>query len=253
MAAMSAHLAMRSGNPALTDDAFRLPRVRRLDEEMTVGGTVNKTSLALLILFAAAGWVWNLGPADPRVGVLTLVGLIGGLIAAIATMARKEWAPFTTPAYAALEGLALGGISVGFEARYPGLVSQAVFLTFGTLAALLLAYRSGLVRATENFKLGIVAATGGIAFVYLIGFVLSLFGVGVPLIHGSGPIGIGFSVVVVGVAALNLVLDFDFIEQGAERGAPKYMEWYGAFGLLVTLVWLYLEMLRLLAKLQERD
>jgi uncharacterized YccA/Bax inhibitor family protein len=131
-------------------------------------------------------------------------------------------------------------------------VSQAVFLTFGTLAALLVAYRSGLIRPTENLKLGIAAATGGVALVYLAGFVMSFFGAGIPLIHGSGPIGIGFSIVVVCVAALNLVLDFDFIEQGAEHGAPKYMEWYAAFGLLVTLVWLYLEMLRLLAKAQER-
>jgi uncharacterized YccA/Bax inhibitor family protein len=253
MAAMSAHLAMRSGNPALTADTFRVPRVLGGDDVMTIGGTVNKTSLALLILLAAASYTWNLGVADPRVGMLTLVGVIGGLIAAIATVMRKEWAPYTTPAYAALEGLALGGISVGFEARYPGLVSQAVFLTFGVLGVLLFAYRSGVIKATENFKLGVFAATGGIALVYLIGFVMSLFGASIPLIHGSGTFGIVFSVVVVGVAALNLVLDFDFIEQGAERGAPKYMEWYGAFGLLVTLVWLYLEMLRLLAKLQERD
>ena len=253
IAAMSAHLAMRSGNPALTADTFRVPGVRVGDDAMTIGGTVNKTSLALLILIAAASWTWNLGPADPRVPMLTMGGVLGGLIAAVATTMKKEWAPYTTPAYAALEGLALGGISVGFEARYPGLVSQAVFLTFGTLGVLLLAYRSGLIRATENFKLGIVAATGGIFFVYLIGFVMSFFGASIPLIHGSGAIGIGFSLVVVGVAALNLVLDFDFIEQGAERGAPKYMEWYGAFGLLVTLVWLYLEMLRLLSKLQERD
>jgi len=131
-------------------------------------------------------------------------------------------------------------------------VSQAVFLTFGTLGALLLAYRSGMIKATENFKLGIFAATGGIAVIYLVNFVMSFFGSGIPLIHSSGTFGIVFSVIVVGVAALNLVLDFDFIEQGAEHGAPKYMEWYGAFGLLVTLVWLYLEILRLLSKLQER-
>jgi uncharacterized YccA/Bax inhibitor family protein len=249
---MSAHLAMRSGNPVLTEDTFRVPRVRSADDAMTIGGAVNKTALALLILLVAASYTWNLAPGDPRVAMLTLVGLIGGLIAAIATVVRKEWAPVTTPAYAALEGLLLGGVSVGFEARYPGLVSQAVFLTFGVLAVLLLAYRSGMIRATENFKLGVVAATGGIAFVYLIGFVMSFFGAAIPLIHGSGPIGIAFSLLVVGVAALNLVLDFDFIEQGAERGVPKYMEWYAAFGLLVTLVWLYLEMLRLLAKLQER-
>ena len=131
-------------------------------------------------------------------------------------------------------------------------MSQAVFLTFGTLGALLVAYRSGLIKPTENFKLGVFAATGGIGMVYLIGMVMSFFGARIPLIHGSGPIGIGFSVVVVGIAALNLVLDFDFIEQGAERRVPKYMEWYGAFGLLVTLVWLYLELVRLLAKLQDR-
>jgi uncharacterized YccA/Bax inhibitor family protein len=249
---MSAHLAMRSGNPVLTEDTFRVPRVRSADDAMTIGGTVNKTALALLILLVAASYTWNLGAGDSRVGMLTLVGLFGGMIAAIATVIRKEWAPVTTPAYAALEGLMLGGVSVVFEAQYPGLVSQAVFLTFGVLAVLLMAYRSGLIRATENFKLGVVAATGGIGLVYLIGFVMSFFGASIPLIHGSGPVGIAFSLVVVGVAALNLVLDFDFIEQGAERGAPKYMEWYAAFGLLVTLVWLYLEMLRLLAKLQDR-
>jgi uncharacterized YccA/Bax inhibitor family protein len=143
-------------------------------------------------------------------------------------------------------------VSAVFEANYPGIVSQAVFLTFGTLGALLIAYRSGWIRATENFKLGVFAATGGIFVVYLLGFVLSFFGVGIPLIHSSGTFGILFSLFVVVVAALNLVLDFDFIEQGAEQRAPKYMEWYAAFGLMVTLIWLYLEMLRLLAKLQER-
>ena len=249
---MSAHLSMRSGNPALGSETFRLPRAAISDDVMTIGGTVNKTALATAILLMTATYTWNLGPADPRVAMLTMVGVIGGLVMAIATVMRKEWAPYTTPGYAALEGLALGGISIGFESRYPGVVSQAVFLTFGTLGALLVAYRSGLITPTENFKLGVFAATGGIGMVYLIGMVMSFFGAGIPLIHGSGPIGIGFSVVVVGVAALHLVLDFDFIEQGAERRVPKYMEWYGAFGLLVTLVWLYLELVRLLAKLQDR-
>jgi len=168
------------------------------------------------------------------------------------TIFKPAWAPVTSPIYAALEGLALGALSAIFEARYPGIVIQAVGLTFGTLVALLVVYRSGLIPVTENFKLGVVAATGGIAFVYLIGFVMSFFGASIPLIHGSSAIGIAFSLLVVGVAALNLVLDFDFIEQGAERRVPKYMEWYAAFGLLVTLVWLYLELLRLLAKLQDR-
>jgi uncharacterized YccA/Bax inhibitor family protein len=250
---MSTHLSLRSGNPALTADTFRGARATVGDDTMTIGGTVNKTALALLLLVVAATYTWNLGGAgDPRVATYTTLGVIGGLIVALVTVFKKEWAPISAPLYAALEGLALGGISVAFERAYPGIVSQAVFLTFGTLAALLLAYRSGLIRATENFKLGVVAATGGIMFVYVIGFVLSFFGVGIPLIHGNGMFGIAFSLVVVGVAALNLVLDFDFIEQGAERGAPKYMEWYGAFGLLVTLVWLYLEILRLLAKLQDR-
>jgi uncharacterized YccA/Bax inhibitor family protein len=151
-----------------------------------------------------------------------------------------------------LEGLALGGISVVFEATYPGIVNQAVFLTFGTLGALLIAYRAGVIRATDNFKRGVVAATGGIALLYFLSFILGFFGVSVPLIHSNGTFGILFSLFVVVIAALNLVLDFDLIEKGAARGAPKYMEWYGAFALLVTLVWLYLEILRLLAKLAAR-
>jgi uncharacterized YccA/Bax inhibitor family protein len=216
---------------------------------MTIAGTVNKTALLFLILFATATFAWNQGSAA---GGLILVGVVGGLVAALVTVFKKTWAPVTAPIYAAFEGLALGGISAITESRYPGIVSQAVFLTFGTLAALLIAYRSGWVKATENFKLGVVAATGGIFFVYLISFVLSFFGVSIPVIHGNGILGILFSVFVVVIAALNLVLDFDFIEEGAEQGAPKYMEWYAAFGLMVTLVWLYLEILRLLTKLQER-
>jgi uncharacterized YccA/Bax inhibitor family protein len=221
-------------------------------EQMTLGGTVNKTALSLFILLIAASYVWNRGAADPALPLWTIGGVVGGLIFAIATMVKKTWAPVTTPLYAAFEGVALGGISVIFESQYPGIVSQAVFLTFGTLAALLFAYRSGLVKATENFKLGIVAATGGIALVYLLSFILGFFGMSVPLIHSSGTWGILFSMFVVVIAALNLVLDFDFIETGVERGSPKYMEWYAAFGLLVTLVWLYLEILRLLAKLNSR-
>src|SRR5690606_13427708 len=140
-----------------------------------------------------------------------------------------------------------------FEARFPGIVMQAVMLTFGTLFALLFAYRSGLIRATENFKLGVVAATGGIALVYLASLVMGFVGLQLPFIHEPGVLRIGFSLFVVVIAALNLVLDFDFIETGVEQGAPKFMEWYAAFGLMVTLVWLYLEILRLLSKLQSRD
>ena len=243
---------MRSGNPALTADTFTSVRAQRGEDVMTIGGAVNKTAMSLVVLFLAATWTWNIGPAYPRLGGFVMLGVIGGAITALVTIFKQTWAPVTTPIYAAFEGLALGGVSAVFEASYPGIASQAIFLTFGTLGGLLLAYRSGLIRATENFKLGIFAATAGIGLVYLVGFVMSFFGAGIPLIHESGTVGILFSLFVVAIAALNLVLDFDFIEQGAERGAPKYMEWYAAFGLLVTLVWLYLEILRLLSKLQER-
>ncbi len=256
---MSAHLALRSGNPALRADTFtRVPPVAD-HEAMTIGGTVNKTAMSLAILFVAAMYVWGRGAAGQLPAATEQLpmawifgGLIGGFIVALVTVFKQTWAPYTTPLYAGLEGLALGGISFLFEQMYPGIVAQAVFLTFGTLGALLLAYRSGLIRATENFKLGVFAATGGIALVYLLSFVLDFFGINIPLIHSTGTFGILFSLFVVVIAALNLVLDFDFIEEGAERGAPKYMEWYGAFGLLVTLVWLYLEILRLLTKLQSR-
>jgi uncharacterized YccA/Bax inhibitor family protein len=240
----------RSGNPALRADTFR--GVRALGEgAMTLEGSANKTGISLAILIAAAALQWN-GVFGEAMPLVMLVGFVGGFVLALATVFKMAWAPVTTPLYAALEGLALGGISLVFEARYPGIVINAVGLTFGTLAALLLAYRAGLVRATEKFRLGVFAATGGIALLYLVSMVMGFFGASIPFIHGSGPIGIGFSLVVVVVAALNLVLDFDFIERGAAAGAPKYMEWYAAFGLLVTLVWLYLEMLRLLAKLQDR-
>jgi uncharacterized YccA/Bax inhibitor family protein len=179
---------------------------------------------------------------------------IGGFIVAIITVFKKEWAPITVPIYAILEGGALGGISFMYNSLYDGIVTNAIFLTVGILLSLLTAYRSGLIKPTENFKLGIVAATGGIAIVYLINFVMGFFGssMGIMQIDNASPMSIGFSVIVVIIAALNLVLDFDFIEEASEKGAPKYMEWYGAFGLLVTLIWLYLEILRLLAKLNSR-
>ena len=249
---MSAHLALRSGNPALGAATFMsAPRVVG-DEAMTISGTVNKTALSLTILFIAATYVWGRGVAGELPVGFIWGGFIGGFIVAMVTVFKHAWAPYTTPLYALLEGAALGGISFIFEQQYPGIVSQAIFLTFGTLGALLVAYRSGVIKATENFKLGVAAATGGIFLVYMLSFVMGFFGINIPLIHSSGTFGILFSFFVVVIAALNLVLDFDFIEEGAERGAPKYMEWYGAFGLLVTLIWLYLEILRLLAKLQSR-
>ena len=237
---------LRTSNPALKETTFRgLPRAMA-GEAMTLQGTVNKTGISLLILLAAAAFVWNSEVSQPFI----FIGLIGGLVAALVTIFKKTAAPFTTPLYAAFEGLLLGGISRMFEMQYPGIVINAVALTFGTLAALLAAYSTGIIRPSENFKLGIFAATGAIALLYMVSMALGFFGVRVPYIHDSGPIGIAFSVFVVAIAALNLVLDFDFIERGAEAGVPKYMEWVGAFGLLVTLVWLYLEILHLLAKLQ---
>lgn len=251
---------MRSGNPALNKNTFldvgSGSVVAGGNDVMTLGGTVNKTGFMLLILVACAAWTWSMySPENPgAVMPWAIGGAVSGLVVALITVFKKTWAPVTAPLYAALEGLFVGAISAMFEASFPGIVMQAVFLTMGVLAALLMAYKSGLIKATENFKLGVVAATGGIALLYLVNMGMRLFGFdGMGFIHESSGIGIAFSVFVVIIAALNLVLDFDFIESGAEAGAPKYMEWYGAFGLTVTLVWLYLEILRLLAKLQSRD
>ncbi len=245
---------IRTANPALRDDTFRGFGGDIVGgDAMTVQGTVNKTALLLLLALVTAFWTWNRYFAGSgTVGLWTLGGAIGGFIVAVVTVFKKQWAPLTAPIYALLEGLVLGGISSALEAQYPGIVIQAVGLTFGTLIGLLFAYKSRLIRATEKFKLGVVAATGGIMLVYLITMTLGFFGVRIPAIYESGAIGIGFSVFVVIVAALNLVLDFDFIENGAARGAPKYMEWYGAFGIMVTLIWLYIEILRLLAKMRSR-
>jgi uncharacterized YccA/Bax inhibitor family protein len=180
-------------------------------------------------------------------------GLLGGFVVALVTIFKKTWSAFTAPLYALLEGLALGGISAVFEKTYPGVAIQAVGLTLGTLFVMLLAYKTGVVKATQGFKVGVIAATGGIAVFYLAEMVLSFFfHIQVPAINGSGPWGIAFSLFVVVIAALNLVLDFDMIETGVRGGAPKYMEWYGAFGMMVTLIWLYLEILRLLGKARRR-
>ena len=255
---------MRSGNPALKENTFLDLGSGTLVQgdagAMSLNGTVNRTALLLVVTLVGALFSWSQFTGAMAAGnpgaIMPYVwgGAIGGFVVALVTIFKKEWSPFTAPLYAALEGLFLGAVSGMFELRFPGIVLQAVGLTFGTLAALLMAYRSGLIKATENFKLGVVAATGAIALLYLVNIGMRLFGFGgMAFIHESSTIGILFSVGVVIVAALNLVLDFDFIEQGVEHGAPKYMEWYAAFGLLVTLVWLYLEILRLLSKLQSRN
>ena len=248
--------SMRSGNPTLREATFEQYRGYESSSTMTLGGTVNKTFMLLLFVAATASFSWNLtgGTAGGGVhpGVLMVGGSILGLIFALATIFKKNWAPVTAPLYALSEGFMLGAISALAELQFPGIAFQATCMTFCTLFGLLVAYKSGLIRATENFKLGLFAATSGIFMIYMVTGIVRLFGGSMPFIHSSGAMGIGFSAVVVVIAALNLVMDFDFIEHGAEIGAPKYMEWYGAFGLMVTLIWLYLEILRLLMKTQSR-
>jgi uncharacterized YccA/Bax inhibitor family protein len=239
---------MRSGNPALKNNTFS-----KISQSgtgvMSLQGTVNKTLILLCLTFLSSWWTWQ-NPA--KFIPFMLPAVIIGFVIALVTIFKKEWSPTTAPIYALAEGIFLGTISALFENQYPGIVIQAVGLTFGVLFCLLLAYKSKMIKVTQNFRLGVVAATGGIALLYFVNIIMSFFGTQIPFIHEAGLLGIGFSLFVVVIASLNLVLDFDFIEKGSESGAPKYMEWYGAFGLIVTLVWLYLEILRLLAKLQRR-
>ncbi|MDZ7640352.1 MAG: Bax inhibitor-1/YccA family protein [Bryobacterales bacterium] len=245
----------RTSNPALNDRVFQSGREVVFGETMTVNGVINKSGFLLLLVTLGAIWPWTLAfenPANPLVNILMIGGLIGGLVMALITTFKKEWAPVTAPAYALLEGLALGGISAIFEMRYPGVALQAVALTFAVLGVMLLAYRSGWIKVTEKFKLGVVAATGAIFLVYMAGFVLGFFGIQLSFLYGNSLLSIGISGVIVVVAALNLVLDFDLIEQGVRQGAPRRMEWYAGFALMVTLVWLYLELLRLLSKINSR-
>ena len=245
---------IKSSNPTLTLETFNQFRTSSYQQKMTLSGTVNKTFLLLAIVLMSASFTWSqfLSGNTGLTTTLMIAGAILGFIFAIITTFKKEKAAVTAPLYAAFQGLFLGGFSSMLEVRYPGIVIQGVGLTFATLFCLLGAYKSGLIKPTENFKLGLSAAIGGLMGIYFLSFVVGLFGISIPL-FGAGPIGIIFSFVVVGIAALTLVMDFDFIEQGVEDGAPAYMEWYSAFGLMVTLIWLYIEIMRLLVKLQQRD
>lgn len=223
---------------------------------MTIRGTVNKTLILLMLVLLPAAWVWRqfalAGENAGAVQTWMTVGLIVGFILSLVTIFKKEWAPITAPLYAVAEGFFLGGISSIFEKSYPGIVMQAVSLSIATLLVMLVAYQGGWIRPTERFKLGVVAATGAIALVYFVSIILGFFNINVSFINGSGLFSILFSLFVVGIAALNFIIDFDFIEQGARARIPKYMEWYGAFALMVTLIWLYIEILRLLSKLNSR-
>ncbi|MDR3754261.1 MAG: Bax inhibitor-1/YccA family protein [Terracidiphilus sp.] len=222
---------------------------------MTLSGTVNKTGILLLCAIVTAAWTWNQFMQTHDVASIApelMLGALGGFIVALVTIFKQTWAPVTAPIYALLEGLVLGGLSALFEMRYPGIALEAVGLTFGTLFVMLFLYKSGVIKVTQKFRMGVVAATFGIAIFYGLVWLLSMFHITLfASVFASGAIGIGFSLFVVTIAALNLVLDFDFVEQGVTVGAPKYMEWYAAFGIMVTLVWLYLEMLRLLAKMRR--
>ena len=253
---MARHLSFRSGNPTLNKNTFSGMSATRSsgpiikDNVMTIEGTVNKTALSLLLLMSSGYYAYS-----SLMGSYILVGFILGLVAFFITLFKKELSPITTPIYSLCQGLVLGGISFMYAQQFEGIVFNAVCLTAFILLSLLFAYKSRMIRATENLKLGIFAATGGIGLFYLIGIIGLFFGFEVPFLSPTdGSItSILITLFIVVIASLNLVLDFDFIEEASENGAPKYMEWYAAFGLMVTLVWLYLEILRLLAKINSRD
>lgn len=249
---------MRTSNPVLNQSAFENYGDYSIDRSttMTLEGTATKTAMLVVLLSASAGFTWNsLRAAGGPAVVMPYV--VGGLIVAFITglmmCFRPQWSAILAPVYAVGEGSVMGVISAAYEAQFHGIVFQGICLTLGTLFSLLTAYRSGIIKATENFKLGIFAATGGVALLYLVSMLMNMFGYRMPFLHSNGLVGIGINAVIVVIAALNLVLDFDFIEEGAKRGAPKYMEWYAGYGLLITLVWLYVEFLRLLSKLNSRD
>ena len=241
---------MRSANPALNNNTFRNTRRASGEQAMSIDGTVNKTALSLLLVMTTAIYTWN----NPKIALALFWPItIFTFLLLMITIYNKKSAPITVPLYCLAEGLLLGGISAYANESFPGIANQAIALTFGILAALLFLYKSRLIAATENFKLGIFSATFGILIVYVLNLVLSYFGISFlgPL-FGNGLTGILFSLFVIGIASMNLVLDFDFIEKGSEEKAPKYMEWYAAFGLMITLIWLYIEILNLLMKLRSR-
>ena len=243
---------MASGNPTLTEKTFL--GFPKSTVAMTLDGTINKTVMLLLLVVASAAFTWTLVGAKDIViaSILMFGGAITGFILAIIIVFRPQWAPTLAPFYALCEGFLLGGLSSLLEQQLPGIAIQAVGITFGTMLCMLAIYKAKLITVTEKFRLGLFAATGAIALIYLVSTILRLFGVSVPFIHENGLFGIIFSLIVVGIAALNLVLDFDFIEKGVSANAPKFMEWYAAFGLMVTLIWLYVEILRLLSKIRSR-
>ncbi len=244
---------MQTSNPAFKKDVLsHFDQASTRSTTMSVQGTALKSFVLLAVLMGSAAWSWSTATSGDLGPGLLLGAGIGGFVLALITISKPTLAPWTSPVYAALEGIFLGAISQQLDLRHPGIAMQAVALTGGVLFMMLFIYATGIIKVTGQLASAVAAATGAIALVYLASFVISMFGGHFPYIHDAGPIGIGFSVFVVGLAAFNLLLDFDFIEKGSASGLPKSMEWYGAFGLMVTLVWLYLEVLRLLRKIQDR-
>lgn len=247
---------MKSSNPVMTGKIYeKAGSVSAGAPVMTINGTINKIGLMLLLVIGAAAYTWKIvmGENPGSAGTLAIVGAIGGFIMAMITVFRPQSSAITAPIYAILEGLFLGAISAVINARYPGVAFQAVLLTIGTLFTMLFLYRSGYIRATPKFRRGVMMATGAVFFAYLISWIMGMFGMSVGFMHSNGPLGILINLVIIVIAALNLIMDFDFIEKGSQMGAPRYMEWYGAFGLMVTLIWLYIEFLRLLSRFAGRD
>ncbi len=247
----------KSGNPALTKDTFNdIEKVAEGEENvMTLQGTVNKTGILLLAVILPALYTWDLFTSTLEFTTILpyfWTGSIGGLVLAFIIVYNMDWSPFLAPVYAILQGLCLGGLSAAINHKYPDIVMQALLLTFGICVVLLIIYKLKILKPTENFELIVASATGGLALYYLASFGLSFAGVELPFIHENNTGGIIFGLFVVILASMNLVVDFDFIEQGVEGRAPKYMEWYGAFGLMVTILWLYVEILRLLAKARKK-
>ena len=246
----------KSKNPALSSEVFaKAKRIDESSEVMTINGTVNKTAFLGLIVLASSLITWSLYQTNQDFLLIkpyVIGGSIAAFVVALIIIFKNTTAPYLSPVYCGLEGLSLGGLSAFMEAKFPGIVLQSIILTLGILFSLLTVYRLGIIRATENFKLMVVSATAGIAIYYLASMAGGFFGFELPYIHDNSTGGIIFSLFVVVIAALNLVIDFDFIEKGAESKSPKYMEWYAAFGLMVTIIWLYLEILRLLAKSRSK-
>lgn len=243
---------IQSSNPVLNANVFKnAPRV--VGDAMTFGGTIQKTMVCLMLLVLTAMWTWQMTfSGNPIVVNMIMPISIVGLVVAIATTFKRDWSPVLAPAYAAIEGVIIGGISAMYEAQFPGIVMQATFITFGTLFGLLAAYQAGIIKVTQTFRAVVTGAVFGIMILYLASFVMGFFGSSFAFLSDSSPLGLGIGVVIAIVAALTLVLKFDFIDQGVRSGSPKYMEWYSAFGLMVSLIWLYIEVLSLLARFQRR-